>query len=103
MPYVLPGDTATRRLRGEFIRQNFPLPYSSLGPAVTPHPAIVAKGLAGLGGTYVPALWQEPPYRQGVDLGLDVAGFVDWVKSNPLIFAGVALVAVLALKGKRRR
>lgn len=101
MPYVLPGDTRTRRLRGDFIRQNFPLPYSSLGPPATPHPAIVAKGLSGLGGTYVPALWQEPPYRQGV--GLDVSGAVDWMKQNPLVFAGVALVAVLLLKGKRRR
>ncbi len=101
MPYVLPGDTTTRRLRGDFIRQNFPLPYSSLGPAVVPHPAIVAKGLSGMGGAYVPALWQEPPYRQGV--GIDVSGAVDWMKQNPLIFAGIALVAVLVLKGKRRR
>ncbi len=108
MPYVLPGDTRTRRLRGDFIRQKFPLPYSSLIEA-SPAPVLAARQISGLGwqrpagmsGSYVPALWQEPPYRQGI--GLDVSGAVDWMKRNPLIFAGVALLAVLALKGKRRR
>lgn len=95
MPYVLPSDTRTRRLRGEFIKQKFPLPYSSLIEA-NPAPVLAARQLSG---SYVPALWQEPPYR----MGLDVGDAVGWVKDNPLIFGAIALGALLLLKGRRRR
>ncbi len=125
MPYIF--SSPSRRLSGEFVAQDFPVPYSSL-------PVVLRSANTGMSGQFVPAPdavgslgrhygagagrrtpvlsggfveseWVDPPFYTGAPqapLGAfadDFAGFVDRNKL-PILAVGVGL---LLFAGGRRR